>query len=113
MALRAAIRQREQVDLYVRLIRLIAQIVMPDKSVEVIRAGESGIELIVRHLRLLAEVLAERLTNACCLLQRGAVGHVDDNLELALVVERQHLYLHQLERNERDSGKQQENDGAE
>ena len=99
MALRASICQRKQIDLYVRLIRLIAQIVMPDKSVKVIRTGESGVELIVRYFRLLAEILAERLANTCCLLQRGSVGHVDDNLELALVVERQHFYLHQLERN--------------
>jgi len=61
MALRASICQRKQVDLYVRLVRLIAEIVMPNESVKVIWTGEPRVELIVRYLRLLGQIFAE-----CC-----------------------------------------------
>ena len=47
VALRAAILAREQVDLYVGLIRLAPQEIMTHEAVEIVRAGCSRIDLIV------------------------------------------------------------------
>ena len=86
---------------------------MPHQPVEVVRARGARIHLVVGHLRLLAEVLPQLLRHARRLLQRGAVRHVDDHLELALVVEGQHLDLDQLERHQRAGEQQEHNHAAE
>ena len=91
----------QQVDLDVGLVGAVPQEVMPHQPVEVVRTRGAGIDLVVLHFRLLAQVLPQFLGHARGLLQRGAVGHVDDHLELALVVEGQHLHFDQLECHQR------------
>ena len=93
MALHAALLGRQQVHLDVGLIRLAAHVVVAHQSVEVIRPGCSGVRLVVQHVRLPSEFISQRLGHARRLLKGSAVGHVDDHLEFALVIERQHLYF--------------------
>ena len=106
MALHAALLCRQQVHLDVGLIRLAAHVVVAHQPVEVIGAGRSGISLVVQHVRLPRKFFAQRLGDARRLLQRRAVGHIDDDLQLALVVERQHLYAHQSQRHQRHRDQQ-------
>ena len=47
------------------------------------------------------------------LFERAAFGHVEDDLEFALVVERQHLDLHPADAHQRHRAEQQRHDGAE
>ena len=87
MALRFAVVSRQQVYLDVGLIGLTAQEVMPHQSVEVVGAGRTGVNLIIRDFGLLAKITAECLRDAGGLLKRSSVRHVNDDLKLALVVE--------------------------
>ena len=95
-------RDGKQIYLDVRLVGLPAQEVMPHQPVEVVRPRGAGVDLVVHDFRLLAEITSQGLRDVRGLFQRRSVGHVDDDLELALVVEGQHLYAHPLQRNERD-----------
>ncbi len=95
MALHAALLGRQQIDLNVGLIRLAAHVVVAHQTVEVIRARRSRVSLVVQHIRLPREFFTKRLGHSRRLLQGCAVGHVDNHLQLALVVERQHLHSHQ------------------
>ena len=113
VALRAALMAVQQVHLDVRLVRAAPQEIMPHQSVEVVWPRRARVNLVVHHFRLLAQVLPQLLRHARGLLQRRAVGHVDDHLELALVVEGQHLHLHQLERHQRTREQQQHHHAAE
>ena len=88
------------------LIRAVPQEVMPHQPVEVVRTRSARVNLVVLNFRLLAEILSQLLGDARGLLQRGSVGHVDHHLELALVVEGQHLHFDQLECHQR-TGEQQ------
>ena len=112
VALRVAIVEGEQVDLDVGLIGSAPQEIVPHEAIEIVRAGRAGINLIVDDLRLPAQITSQRLRHARRLLERRAVGHVDDHLELALIVEGQHLDLHPFQRDERDRRKQQHNHAA-
>ena len=85
---------------------------MPHQSVEVVRAGRAGVDLVIRDFGLLAQITAERLRDARRLLQRSSVRHVNDDLEFALVVEGQHLYPHPLQGNERNRRQQQHHHAA-
>ena len=85
---------------------------MPHQSVKVVWAGSARIDLIVDDFRLLTEVLPQHLRHVGCLLQRRPVRHVNDHLELALVVEGQHLQVHPLQRNECHRREQQQHDAA-
>ena len=90
------------------------QVVMAHQSVEVVRRRRAHIRLHVHHFGLLrASLRASALRHPRGLFERGAVRHVDDHLELALVVERQHLHLDELEVEQRHRAEQQEHDAAE
>ena len=100
VALLSALLRGQQVHLNVGLVRLAAHVVVADQSVEVIRARSSGVGLIVQDIRLPCKLAAQRLRHSRGLLERRAVGHVDDDLQFALVVERQHLHADQPQRNQ-------------
>ena len=108
MALDAAFLGRQQVHLDVRLVRLAAHVVVAHQPVEVIGPGGSRVSLIVQYVRLPRKLIAERLGDARRLLQRRAVGHIDDNLQFALVVEWQHLDAHQSKGHQRHGNHEQD-----
>ena len=112
MALSFAVVAGEQIHLDVSLVGLMPQEVMPHQSVEVVGAGRARVNLIIRDFGLLAKINTERLRNAGRLLQRSPVRHVNDDLELALVVEGQHLHSHPFQRHERNRREQQHHHSA-
>ncbi len=100
----------DQVDLDVAQMRALAQIVLAHQAVEVDRRGGAGVDLIVGHLRHAGQVIAHLREHAGGLLQAGALGHVQHYLELALVVERQHLQDDQLVDGEQHRARDQDQD---
>ena len=109
VALPLALVFGHQVNLQVGDVRAAAHEIVAHQAVEVKRGGDAGVNLVIRHLRLDAHGggnLAGGLGRA---LQRAAFGHVEDDLELALVVERQHLHLHPAQA-DGGHGCQQQND---
>ena len=86
---------------------------MPHEAVEVVRRRGADVALDVGDSRD-RSTLRSRGRWPRARFARAAVpfGHVDDDLEFALVVERQHLHLHELERHERDRRQQQQRDAA-
>ena len=111
VALRFAFSLVDEVDLDVGDVRAPAQKVVTDQAVEVVGSRGPHVRLVVRHLRLRANGVGEGLRHAVGLLEGRAFGHVYDNLELALVVEGEHLDAHPLHRDERHRA-EQENDDA-
>ena len=85
---------------------------MPHQAVEIVRRGGAHVGLQIDHLRLVERGAGQRIGGARGLFERGSVGHVHDHLELALVVERQHLDFDELEVDQRDGAEQQEHDAA-
>src|SRR5215472_3264184 len=83
---------------------------MAHKAVEVVRTGGPRINLIVHYLRLLAQILSQCLSDVSCLFQWRTVRHINDDLKLALVVERQHLEAYPLQGHKRNRGEQQDPD---
>ena len=82
--------------------------VVADQPVEVVRRRGSDVDLEVRHIGDGRQDVAELRRHARGVLERGPLRHVDDHLELALVVERKHLHPDQLEDDQRAGGQQQE-----
>ena len=113
VALCGALFGRQQIHLEVRLVRLAAQVVMADQAVKVGRPRCARVDLIVLHLRLAAQVRAEGLRHARRLFEGCAIGHVDDDLELALVVEGQHLHQHRLQGHQQTSQQEKQRHYAE
>lgn len=58
MALRAAVFDRQQIDLDVCLIRLLSQVVVTDEAIEIVGTGEPHVRLIVGDLRLSSEIVS-------------------------------------------------------
>ena len=102
-----------EVDLDVGHVGGGAQEVMTDEAVEVIGAGGAGVSLDVGNFGLVEGGIGQGAGAAGRLFERGAFGHVDDDLELALVVEGQHLYLNKLDVDEAAGGEQHDGHGAE
>jgi len=87
---------RNQVHLEVRLVRRAAEEVVPDQPVEVVGGRRAGVDLVVLHLGDAGEDGADLPRHAGGLFEGRPLRHVDDDLELALVVERQHLERYSL-----------------
>ena len=85
----------DEVDLNVADVATGTQIVLAHQAVEVDRGGGAGVGLVVRHLGYGGQVVPEFMQNRRRLFHGCACRHVDNDLELGLVVERQHLQLHQ------------------
>ena len=97
VALRFALAFRHEVDLDVRDVRAAAHEVMPHQAVEIERRGDARVDLVIGDLRLGAHGGGDFARGLRGAFERAAFGHVQDDLELALVVERQHLHLHPAE----------------
>ena len=69
---------------------------MPHQAVEVVGAGGSCINLLIQDLGLLRKMMSKFLGDAGCLFQGCAVRHVNDDLELALIIEGEHLHANEL-----------------
>ena len=91
VALFAAMVLIHQRHLQVAELCLSAQVVLADQPVEGDGACRSGIALQVTHLGLAGEELPEVVQRGGGIFERRACRHIDDHLELALVVEGQHL----------------------
>ncbi len=99
-----------QVHLQVGDVRARAQVVVTHQAVEVDRRGGAGVELEVGDLGHLGQVVGDLAGDARGGLERRALGHVDHHLELALVVEGQHLDADQLRRHQRHGAQKQDED---
>ena len=82
---------------------------MADKTVKIVRRGRAHIHLVVCDLRHGADIVADFAGDGCRLLQCRPLGHINDDLEFALVVKGQHLDPNNLEGEER-KGCQEQND---
>ncbi|GIX31689.1 MAG: hypothetical protein KatS3mg124_2161 [Porticoccaceae bacterium] len=87
-----------------------AEEVVPDQTVEVEGGGGAHVDLVVGHLRFVADGGGDFPRRPGGALQRAALRHVEDDLELALVVEGQHLHLHPPERHGGHGEEQQHGD---
>ena len=83
---------------------------MAHQAVEVVGRGDAGVGLEVHDLGLLLDDGGQLAGDARRFFERRAFGHVDDDLELALVVERQHLHLDEADADESDRAEQQHRD---
>ena len=97
VALGGALVLREEVDLDVGHSGAAAQEVVADEAVEIIRRSGAGVDLVVAHLGFGADGGGDFAGGAGVLLEGGALGEVQDDLELRLVVEGEHLDLHRVD----------------
>jgi hypothetical protein len=98
VALRRAFALRYEVHLQIGEAGSPSQKVMPDEAVEIVGTRYAHVLLDVDDGLILHDGRRQRRRDARRRLERRALGHVDHDLELALVVERHHLQLHELER---------------
>ena len=81
----------DQVDLDVADVAARSQIILANQPVKVDRGGGAGVDLVVADFRDGFNRFRERVKQLRCRLDGRALRRVDDNLELGLVVEWQHL----------------------
>ena len=102
---------RFEIDLDVGDVRPAAQVIVADQAVEVVRTRGAGVGLEIHDFGLLRGFLRQCLRDSRGFFQGGSVGHVDDDLELALVVKGEHLHLDESEIEQR-AGAEQQHDNA-
>ena len=113
VTLRLAFAFGYEVHLNVRDVRSAAHEVMPHQTVEVEWRRYARVNLIIRDLWLGANGGGDFTRGLRGAFEGAAFGHVEDNLELALVVERQHLHLHPADAHQRHRCEQQAHDARE
>ena len=109
VALRFSLAFRKEVDLKVADVRPGAEKVVPHQAVEVERRRRAGVHLVIGNLGDGGHGRSDLARDRGRPLQRRSLRHIDDDLELALVIERQHLHAHQLH-GEHRHGQQQRDD---
>ena len=107
VALRRPLAFRHEVHLQVGQVRRPAQKVVTHEPVEVVRRRRADVLLHVDDGLVLQRGRGQGGGDTRRGFEGRALRHVDHHLELALVVEGQHLDRHQLERHERHGGQQQ------
>ena len=112
MALRVALVFGQEVDLDVGVARPAAHEIMAHQAVEIEGPGGAGIDLGVDHLRLGGDRGGHFARHVGGGFQAAALRHVEDDLELALVVKRQHLHLHPADADQRHAAEQQQHGDA-
>ena len=112
VALAMPLRLLDEVDLQVADFAAGAQVVLAHQPVEADRRGEPGVGLVVRHFGQLRDFRGEFAQQRRGVLDRRAGRHVDDDLELRLVVERQHLHDDGLHRHQQHRQQDRHRDGA-
>ena len=75
--------------------------------------GHSRVNLVIGDFRFGADSGGDFARGLGGAFERAAFGHVEDDLEFALVVERQHLHLHPADAHERHRAQQQAHDAGE
>ena len=114
VALRVAVVLGGEVDLQVRQVRGPPQEVVADEAVEVEGGGVAGVELDVPDLGDRGQVVLHAPRRFEGDLEGRPLGVIEDHLELALVVEGQHLDLDQLDADEGDRAREErEHEGEE
>ena len=106
-----AVMAIHQVDLDIADTRPLAFKVVTHQAIKVDRGGGAGIDLHIAHLRHLAQGVAHRHQRALGLLETAALGHIQHQLKLRLVVERQHLQHHQLKYRQTDRRQHRQHHG--
>ena len=81
---------------------------MAHKPVKVERRGCSHVRLKIRDFRNLVQFESKSASRRRRLLETGSLRHIHDHLELALVVEREHLHDNKLEINHTARRQQQQ-----
>ena len=99
-----------EVDLKVGEVRAAAEKVVTHQAVEVVRRRQADVTLHVDDAHVLQDFMGQLRGDTSRVLERRPLGHVHDHLELALVVERQHLDGDELERHERRRRQEQKGD---
>ncbi len=100
MALAFALVLRHEIDLDVRLVARGPQKVVAHEAVEIEGGRGARVGLVVRYLGHRLQVFAYLPGDALRFLQARAFRRIDHHLELALVVEGEHLHPGQLQRDE-------------
>ncbi len=100
-----------QIHLKIAVFRCRAQIVLAHQPIEIDRAGRTGIGLVVNNFRNLDDFLPDFTKHPRGVLQRRSHRHIKNNLEFALVVERQHLQHDELEPGQRNRAENQQEHG--
>ena len=101
----------EQIDLNVALVRAAPQVVLTHQTVEVDRRRGAGVDLVVGNFRYLTHVIGQRVEDAQRIFERRSFRHVHHDLELALVVEGQHLHDDRAYEDEAERHHDQAEDG--
>jgi len=91
-----------EINLYIADIRATAQVILTYQPIEIDRRCGACIDLIITHFRHRGDLSGQRHQHPVCLFQRSAFGHIDDHLELRLIVKRQHFKDHQFETDQAD-----------
>ena len=102
-----------QVDLEVGHVGGGAEKIVADEAVKIVGRGGAGVGLDVDDFGLMEGGAGESADCAGGLFERRAFGHVDDDLELAFVIEGEHLHFDKPDINKPAGGQQQEGDGGE
>ena len=110
VALSFALALGHQVDLQVGDMGAAPHEVVAHQAVEVEGGGHARVDLVIGYLRLDAHRGGNLASGLGRALQRAAFRHVEDDLEFALVVERQHLHLHPAQTHRRHGSEQQQDD---
>ncbi len=110
VALVVPVRLVDQIDLKVADVASAAQVILAHEAVEIDRCRRSGEGLVVGDLGNLRQVGAHFAQRRRRAFERSSGRHVDDDLELRLVVERQHLHHDQLERRQCERDRDQRRD---
>ena len=107
-----ALTARRQRDLHVALVRTRPQKIVTHEPVEVVRSGGAGVDLGADDLGEPRQRVRHLGQGPVRRLERRSLGKVDDDLELVLVVEGQHLDDHDAERHERHGRSEESPDGS-
>jgi hypothetical protein len=113
VALGAARVFRGEVDLEIGDVGAAAHEIVPDQAVEIEGGGGADVDLVIGDLGFGADGGGDFAGDLGGQFEGAAFGHVEDDLELALVVEGQHLHLHPADADRGHRGEEQERDGAE
>ncbi len=103
----------QQVHLDIGHRRPAAHEIMTDQAVEIVGRCRADIDLVIGGRRVLADHLGHLEGDAAGLFEGRSFGHVENHLELALVVEGQHLDLDHAKIDHRKTGQQQQGDRGE
>ena len=97
MTLRRSLPFGQEIDLDIGDMLAASQEIVSHQAVEIERRGRAGVDLVINDLRFLADRQGNLAGGLDCLFQREAFGHIENDLELVFVVERQHLHLHPVD----------------